>query len=90
MIDREKEKMVKHTTRGMSLNTHTNARKSLAKEIRDFKRQPKERRDVAGFRALVYAFSTLLHFFSFEKNIEVEERIEKIEDRLKEMEHEKH
>jgi len=29
-------------------------------------------------------------YFSFEKNLEIEERIEKIEDRLEEMESEKH
>ena len=90
MIDNEEDKTMKRTPRGMSLNTHTNARKALAKEIRDFKRQPKEQRDIPGFRSLVYAFSTLLHFFNFEKNLEIEEQIEKIEDRLKEMEREKY
>jgi len=69
----------------MSLNTHDKARKALARLIREFRRAEKNERDVAGFRALVYAFSTLLQFFSFEKNLEVEQRLEKIEQKLEEI-----
>ena len=67
------------------LNTHRAARNQLAKMMRDFKAAAIEDRDVPGFRALVHAFSVLLSYFSFEKDIEVETRIEAIEKRLDEL-----
>ena len=69
----------------LPLTTHDAARRQLAKLIRDFKRQEGTDRDIGGFRALIYAFQVLLHFFAFEKDLEVEARIESIENRLDEL-----
>ena len=69
----------------MCLNTHERARKALARLIREFRQDEIENRDVAGFRALVYSFSTLLQFFSFQKNIEIEERIQALEKKLEDL-----
>lgn len=62
-----------------SLRTYSEARKQLTRLIRSFHKGEIEQGD---FRALVYAFSALLHYFKFEKDIELEQRIERLEQAL--------
>ncbi len=67
------------------LHDHMSARRALSRLLREFKAAKTEDRDVPGFRALVHAFQVLLQYFSFAKDLEVESRIEKIEQRLDEL-----
>jgi hypothetical protein len=62
-----------------SLKSYSDARKQLARLIKSFHQREI---DQADFRALVYGFSALLQYFKHEKDIELEQRIEKIEDAL--------
>ena len=64
---------------GLRLNTHENARKSLARLLREFHKKPG---DVTEFRAKVHAFSVLLQYFTFEKDLQIEQRLEQIEEQL--------
>lgn len=68
----------------LPLKTHDAARRQLSALIRDFKRQEGQERDIGGFRALVFAFGTLLQYFKHEADLEIEQRIEAIEQRLDE------
>lgn len=72
----------------LPLNTHEAARQSLARLMREFRNAEKAKRDVAGFRALVYAFSVLLSFFKLESDLAIEERLERIETELRRIEDE--
>lgn len=61
----------------LRLNSVVNTRKSLAKVVRLYARgQLPEAR----FRALCYGLSHLIAAFRLEKNIEIEERLAKIEE----------
>ncbi len=62
-----------------SLKSYSEARNQLARLIKSFHQGEIEQGD---FRALVYGFSALLQYFKYEKDIELEERIEKIEKAL--------
>lgn len=62
--------------RFLRLNTHQNARKSMARLIRLY---DKDEISDTKFRNLCYALSRLLEYFRFEKDLEVEERLDKLE-----------
>jgi hypothetical protein len=63
----------------MRLNTIENSRRTLASIIREFH---KGKIDETTFRALVYGMSKLLEYFRIEKELQIEERLDAIEDRL--------
>lgn len=67
--------------RGWSLGTAIMARKSLAKLIREFKNNPDPKK-IPEFRALIYGLQSLLQFFKFEKDCEIEKVLEEIKERL--------
>ena len=67
---------------GLRLNNAANTRKSMARLLREFHENPG---DVAVFRAEIYAFATLLQYFGFEREGEVENRLIKIEEQIKEL-----
>ncbi len=62
-----------------SLRTHSEARRQLSRLIRSFHQGEVEQGD---FRALVYGLSALLQYFKHEKELELEERIEKLEQAI--------
>jgi len=62
-----------------SLRTYSEAKRQLARLIRSFHQGDM---DQADFRALVYGLSTLLQYFKYEKDVELEERIEKLEQAI--------
>ena len=64
------------------LNSHVNARRTLSRLIKDFHASEE---NVQEFRAKVYAIKTLLDFFEFEKNIELENRLEELESKIIEL-----
>lgn len=64
----------------MVLTTHEKAKKSLAKLIKDYDRDTTK--DDTRFRNSVYAFSLLLQFFKFDKEIELEKDILAIKEKL--------
>jgi len=64
----------------LSVRTAEQGRRVLVRLLREFKRDPKP--DVAKFRASIYALSVVLSFFQFEKDAEIEKRIEAIEAQL--------
>ena len=64
------------------LNTPKNARHSLARLIRDFQANEGKDRDTTGFKAIVHAMNVLLSFFQFERDLKVEEAIERFESEL--------
>ena len=65
------------------LNSHENARRCLARFIREFHQE--ENPDTPRYRCLTYMLKTLLDFFQFEKSIELESRIDRIEDYIEEL-----
>jgi len=64
------------TRRKLRLDTLQNSRKSLARIMRSYYRGTTSE---AELRALVYAFSTLLHYFKTEGEFDVLDRIARIE-----------
>jgi hypothetical protein len=62
------------------LTTAEKARKRLIKIIHEYHRG--DLKDSTKFRALVYAFSTLLQFYSFERDGDIEKRLVALEKRL--------
>jgi hypothetical protein len=85
MSEKDTQKQVPNKNIRIPLYNHQKACHTLQRLIREFRRTPKEERDVAGFRAMIYALNTLLDYFKFSKGLEVEERILAIEKRLEEM-----
>lgn len=72
-------------TRGdriLRLKTHGDARRTLARLLREYDRDEIE---AIKFRNLIYALSKLLEFFKHAQNVEVEQRIERIEQMLEEL-----
>jgi hypothetical protein len=63
----------------LTLNTLENTRKTLSRIIRKY--NAGEIEDVK-FRNLVYAFSHLLGYWRTEKDLEIEERLTKLEEKL--------
>ncbi len=61
----------------LRLNTLVNSRKSLTRIIRLFNAGNIAE---AKFRALIYGFANLLQYWKVEKDLEIEKRIEAIED----------
>jgi hypothetical protein len=70
----------------MSLSTCQHSRYQLGKLIREFKFQSKQQRDLAGFRATVYGFSVLLQYFRLESELQIEQRLDEIENVIREHE----
>ena len=70
--------------RKLLLNTVSNARKTLARLIREMHASEGKEQDVSRFRALAYAIRLLLDFFTAERDGELLERLAKIEERLSE------
>lgn len=62
------------------LTTIPKARKKLVSLINEFYRG--EIKDVARFRAMIYALSVLLQYFTAETEAELEERVARLEKRL--------
>lgn len=62
------------------LNSHKKARKYLNQVINEFRMEDKP--DVSKYRALTYMLKTLLSYFEFGKELEIEKRVESIERRL--------
>lgn len=75
--------IVNQLPKKMYLTTHRKARKHLTRLINEFNQDPGA--DVTRYRCITFMFKTLLDYFQFGKNLEVEERIEKIEERLEEL-----
>ena len=63
----------------MPMTTHEAARRTLSTLIRAFHRDEIEE---GKFRALVYSFNCLLAYFKFSADIEIEERLDRIEEAL--------
>ncbi|MCD6121401.1 MAG: hypothetical protein J7K04_06160 [Spirochaetales bacterium] len=61
------------------LNTPENARKTLAKPLREY---GKDEIPSAKLRDLIYPINKLLDFFKLEKEMELEKRIERLETKL--------
>lgn len=64
-------------------NRHA-ARRSLARVIREFDRDPKA--DVARFRALIHSFATLLSFDRAAEELDIGERLDQLEKALRQRE----
>lgn len=64
----------------MVLNSYDKSRKALAKLIKDYDKDTEK--DSGRFRNTIYAFSILLNYFKFEKEIELEKDIEEIKYKL--------
>lgn len=64
----------------LSIRTHEQGRRVLVRLLREFRRN--EQPNVAKFRAEIYALSVVLQYFQFEKDVEIEKRIEAIEAQL--------
>ena len=62
------------------LTTHIKARKYLNQLLNNFRAEPDP--DVQRYRAETYMLRTLLEFFEFEKQIEIEEHILEIKELL--------
>jgi len=67
--------------RAWSLKTPEKARKALAKLIREIYKNESEY-DIQRYRALIYGLSQLLSYFAFEKDLEIEKRIEALERKV--------
>jgi len=65
----------------MIATTLEKTRKSFTKMMREYEAQIEEP-DHTKFRNMVYAYSTLLNFWKLEKDIELEKRLDEIEERL--------
>ena len=61
------------------LNTAENTRKTLAKLLREYGRDEIKSMKL---RDLIYGISKLLEYFKFEKDAELEKRIEKLEEKI--------
>ena len=68
--------------RRLRLNTVENARKILARLIRDYDQDGIEPQK---FRNLVFGFATFLSFFKHETEIQIEERLKALEERVTRM-----
>lgn len=66
------------------LNTAGNAKKSLARLIRELYASETGEADVSRFRALAYSIRLLLDFFAFERDGELADRLARIEEKLNE------
>ena len=66
------------------MRNHEEARRVLVRLIREYKTTPDEERDHTTFRNLVYAFTTVLAFFKFQEDLNIEAEIETIKKRLEE------
>ena len=63
----------------MPLNTHNNARRTLARFIKEYHRDEIDR---VKFRDIVYAMSHLLGYFKLDAELSIEDRLERIEQAL--------
>lgn len=64
----------------MVLTSYEKSRKALAKLIKDYDKDTEK--DSGRFRNTIYAFSVLLNYFKFEKEIELEKDIAEIKEKL--------
>jgi hypothetical protein len=64
------------------LTTHEKARKALVKLLKEYSEETEA--DHTKFKAMVNCFSILLAYFKFEKDIDIEKRIEALENHLSE------
>jgi hypothetical protein len=63
------------------LNTAKNAKKSLARLIREY--YTAEDPDIPRFRSVAYAIRLLLDFFAYEREGELQERLDRIEEAMR-------
>ena len=63
----------------LPMNGHDAARRTLARLIRAFHQ---DELDEKKFRALVYGFGTLLSYFKHSADLEIESRLEALEEQL--------
>jgi hypothetical protein len=64
------------------LNTAKNTKKSLARLIREYYSADTSDADVTKFRAVAYAVRLLLDFFAYEREGELQERLDRIEEAM--------
>ena len=69
-------------TEKLWLNSAENVRRSIARVVRKFNADPNA--DVARFRALVYGIKGVIEALRFEKELELEQRIEALEELIAE------
>lgn len=83
MENRDKEEKPEVQFRKKYLTTHAKGRKYLNQVINEFRADPKP--DVSKYRALAYLLKVMLDYFSFERDILIEERLESLESKLNEI-----
>ncbi len=66
-----------------AFNTLENARRTLAKLIREYRNTPDTERENTAFRNTVYAFSVLLSYFKAEIDEDLERRVTELERLIK-------
>ena len=81
-IDRQ-EVMDKKLQKKMYLTSHRKAKKHLARLINEFNQDPKA--DVTRYRCLTFMFKALLDYFQFDKSVEIEQRLEEIEQKIEKL-----
>ena len=66
----------------LPMKTPEEARRTHAKEIREYKNTPDEEREHTAFSNIDKAFRTQLNYFRLEADLRIEERLQSIEERL--------
>ena len=75
-----KENMDKKLVKKMYLTSHKKARKHLARLINEFNRN--ENANIPRYRTITFMFKALLEYFRFEKDLQIEQRLEALEKRM--------
>ena len=62
----------------LPMKTHDEARRTLARIIREYKTTPDAEREHTAFRNLVYGFNTILSFFKLGEDLRIDEKLDKV------------